>query len=90
MQQLGVDIPTTGAMLGGVHRRTVLREIKRGNLESFRVGRRRMVLVKSIVAYVKRQVRNRAIGTPTKTADVASISKVATNTPSQEANGPTA
>jgi hypothetical protein len=49
-----VDIPTTSLLLGGVGRSMVFELLASGQLESVKLGRRRLVLVSSIDALVER------------------------------------
>jgi excisionase family DNA binding protein len=49
-----VDIRTAGKLLGGIGRSHVYELLGIGELESVKIGRRRMVLVDSIDAYIER------------------------------------
>jgi Helix-turn-helix domain len=48
------DVPTTSTILGGVSRSELYEMFARGDLETVKIGRRRMVLVSSIDAYIDR------------------------------------
>jgi hypothetical protein len=54
-EPLAVDIPTTGR-LGGWGRTTTYALIESGDLESFTIGKRRLVTVESIRALIARRV----------------------------------
>jgi hypothetical protein len=51
-----VSIVRTQVLLGDITRREVMNMIRRNQLETIKVGRRRMVLVKSIDSYIDERI----------------------------------
>ena len=57
-----IDLPTTARILGKITTREVEKRIADGDLESVKLGRRRLVVVESVDAYVSR-LREQAAAT---------------------------
>ena len=51
MTPIAVDVPTA-CRLAGFGRSTLYEEIKRGAIQTRRMGRKRLVLIESLVAYI--------------------------------------